>query len=67
MDERSPSSIRRLVSCCGILETLDDGGLAAAVVSDDHGDGGKELDDGDLLVVKGANASNRELVQRSHR
>ena len=67
MDERSSTSIRGLVSGCGILETLDDSGLAAAVVSDDHGYWGKELDDGDLFIVERPDAPNRELVQRSHR
>ena len=67
MNECSSTSIRRLVSGCGILETLDDGGLTAAVVSDDHGYWGKELYDRDLFVVERPDAADCKLVQRSHR
>lgn len=67
VDECSPTSVRRLVSGRGILKALDNGGLAAAVVSNDHGYWGKELDDGNLFVVKRPDAANREFVQRSHR
>jgi hypothetical protein len=67
MDECSPTSVRRLVSGRGILEALDDSGLAAAVVSNDHSYWGKELDDGNLFVVKRPDAPDREFVQRSHR
>ena len=67
MDECSSTSVRRLISGRGILEALDDSGLAAAVMPNDHSYGGEELDDGNLFVIKRPDASNREFVQRSHR
>lgn len=67
MDEGSSTRVRRLVSGRNILETLDDGSLAAAVVSSDHSYWGRELDDGVLFVVERSDAADREPVQRSHR
>lgn len=42
VDEGSSLAIRRKLAGGGIFKTLDDGGLAGAVVADDEGEGGKK-------------------------
>jgi hypothetical protein len=59
-------SIRRLLARRCILEALDDGRLAAAVVANDDSYWREELDDGDLFVVERPNPSNSELVEARH-
>jgi len=65
MDEWYSASVRRETAGCGILETLNNVGLTAAVASNNHGRWGKKLDDGDSFVVRRADTPNRELVQRT--
>ena len=66
MDERAATRVRWLVARGGVLQTLNDRGLATAIVPDDDGDGVEELDDGYLFVVEGANAADGQLLEGRH-
>jgi hypothetical protein len=64
--KRAAARARRLVARRCVFEALDDRRLSRAVVADNNGHGREELDDGQLLVVKGADTPNGELVEARH-
>ena len=66
MDKRAAARVRWLVASRGVLQAFDDGSFATAIVTNYDGDRGEELYSLDVLVVEGADAANRELVEARH-
>lgn len=66
VDKRPSTGVGRLVASGCVLQAFDDGCFSAAIVSHNDGDWIKELDDRYLLVVKGTNAADGELVETRH-
>jgi len=66
MDEGTAARVRGLVTGSGVLQALDNCSLAAAIVADDNGDGRKELNNSNLLVIEGANSPYGQFVERGH-